>query len=498
MSERVLARSAKNSLLCTAMAAALAVAIVPTSAIAQSEADRLAALEAQIQLLMREIEGLKAAQAASSPPAPAPASASVAVAPQGVANVPQGSVAADLVALPQRPGAQGNPFHTSLPEGRVTAPIATGTDSFRLTFSGWMNPAVTVSDDGESTNSYFVSNENASNRFRFIGNSPEVAGTQALMNFEFEWLSNSSLGANQTQQNGAVWPPGSNSASTDIRRRLLEVGFTNDRFGTIWLGHGWTASDNTMENNLSNATDASWASQHFAFGGLLFTDEDTGGFARRPAGSAALPNILASTSDRSLVNLFSVADSLDGLSRRDRVRYDSPVLGGFQLSGSAGSDFYDVGLRYAGSTDWAQFVAAAQYHNDESNGAWGDYDGYGASGSLLLRGSEQWWDGLNFTASGGRREFDDFDNEPVFLFGQVGYRAKLVDWGETAFALAYHDYDEFALKDESAKMYGGGVVQHFDRFGATAYMSLYNAELDSPDFRANDLLLFQFGSRVRF
>lgn len=479
----------------TAVVALAAAGALPGAALAQDE-DRLAALEREIMRLTEEVRDLRAAQqaqAAQVAARPAPAAA-----PVQVASAP---VAAELVREPPRPGPVGQPFYPPIPEGRNSAPIATGTDTFRLTMTGWINPAINMTDDGESNDVFFVGNENASTRMRFSGISPAMGGTYAMANFEFEFLSNSTLGVSQMNPNGAVFSPLSNKVpDQDIRRRHIEVGFANDGLGTVWLGHGWTASDNTTEINMGGAFDATWASQHFAFGGMLFTDPRTGGYARRPAGSEALPNILSSTpSDISIVNVFSVADSLDGLSRRDRIRYDSPVLEGFQLSGSAGNGFWDAALRYNGSTDWASFRAAVAYYDDTTVGAWGDYTGYGGSAAILFNGGpDAWWTGLNFSASAAKREYDDYENEPLFLYGSVGYRTRLVDWGDTSFGLSYFNYDEFALKNEDARMYGGGVVQHFDRFGATAYMSLHNVELDSPEIDTNDLTVLQMGARVRF
>jgi hypothetical protein len=229
----------------------------PLAASAQDQAARIAALEAQLDLLMQEIQSMKAEQTqqarqirqAAAAPAPAqvpsqPAAQQIAVAEAtGVAPGMQG-----LLRTPPTPGVAGHPFYGALPDGRETNILATGNQNVRLTFSGQINRALNTVDDGISTDVYQVDNENASSRFRFLGESNALDETQALALFEFEWPVNGPLDVSQLEQSV------SDSINRTFNLRLLEVGFSNNTYGSFFIGQGWMASDGTSEMDITGVT----------------------------------------------------------------------------------------------------------------------------------------------------------------------------------------------------------------------------------------------------
>jgi hypothetical protein len=101
-----------------------------------------------------------------------------------------------------------------------------------------------------------------------------------------------------------------------------------------------------------------------------------------------------------------VFNDFDGLSRRNRVRYDSPAFWGFQLSGSLLSDGGDVALRYAAKwgEDW-KFAAAAAYADPQATSDTVDNQ-YNGSASILHSS------GLNLTVAGGYPGFGQRLAEP--------------------------------------------------------------------------------------
>jgi predicted porin len=441
---------------------------------AASDAARIAELERQMQALMAEVQALRAAQAAA-PAAPAPMP--IAVAPTGSAMMRQ----------PPGPGVDGHPFFPPTPAGRQTGILGTGNDKVRLTFSGQINRAVNFVDDGNDTDAYFVDNENASTRFRFLGETSPLNDWQAVSLFEFEYLSNRSLFVNQENE----------TVDERISRRLLDVGLSNNRFGSVFLGHGWMASDGTSETDISGITTPSWPSVHFGFGGMLFTDDD-GLIDSNPDPNA-----------RTRVSVFSVMDSLDGLSRKDRIRYNSPVVAGFQASGSIAADEqYDVALRWTGASDWSRVAAAASYWADDSdNASGGGFDGMSASASMLLTSPGDWWNGVSLTGAIATQDFDNRPNNPLFWYGKLAYVTNIWDVGRTGFAVNYGSYDEFSpvdgagnvtVPDSDGQIVGIGFSQNLDQLGTELYVGLHQATLDAPGLDANDMTILQTGAMVRF
>ena len=447
-----------------AATAVACLAAAPHAALADDA--RIAALEAQVQALMAQVQALQVAQAAAPIPAAAPAAQPI------VARAPSGAV---TIQQPPTEGVSGHPFYPAAPEGRRAGVLGTGNDRFRLTLSGQINRSINTVDDGNDTDAYFVDNENASTRFRILGETAEYEGWKALSLFEFEYLSNRSLTVNQLNQSG----------NEQISRRLLDLGLSNNRYGSVFLGHGWMASDGTSELDISGVTTPAWPSIHFGYGGMLFTDD---------AGIVDTDPATAGIQGRSV---FAAMDSLDGLSRRDRIRYNTPVVAGFQLSASvAADDAYDAALRWSGSTDWAQFLVGASYWADEESA--GGFDGMSASGTIRLAGNDAWYDGISLVGAVARKEFDDRANEPFYWYGKLAYVTDIWEFGRTGFAVNYASYDEFAAVDEKGEMVGVGFSQNVDPLGLELYANINFLTLDSDSFDYNDMTVLQTGAMVRF
>jgi hypothetical protein len=178
--------------------------------------------------------------------------------------------------------------------------------------------------------------------------------------------------------------------------------------------------------------------------------------------------------------------NFDGLSRKDRVRYDTPTFAGFYGSGSFGnSNIWDVALRYAGDFGWAKFAAAA---------AWSDY---GASSStndnILSSSASMLFDfGLNFTASYAYRKQDNTD--PYNIFGKVGY--KFLE--KHAVSVQYSRTKNLSAKDDKGDTLGLGYV--FSPWKSVEFYGTYYIYMLDRDAGSNpdDINVGMIGGRVKF
>lgn len=492
--------------------------------VAAQEADRLAELEAQVAALMAEVQSLKAEQAhqaaqvqavAQQAAAPAPMAAP-AQRPVAVNAALAGDVAAAELSpneLPQpvvqtrpSPGIDGQPFFVPQPEGRKTGVMTTGNDKVRVTFSGQINRALNYVDDGIDSDLYQVDNENASSRFRFLGESSPLNEWQAVSLFEFEWPTNGSLDVNQIQ------PVVPDSMNQVFNLRLLEVGFANNNWGSFFIGQGWMASDGTSEIDISGITTPGWAGQTFAYGGMLPTVED-GEFKYQPRNPGSVPQRSDYTSEEAyqsaldsyassasnFVNVFGFGNDLDGLSRQKRVRYNTPIMAGLQFSTSAGTeDLYDGAIRYAGSTSWARIAAAVSYWTYAVDADEGGYDGWSGSASLLLAGTSA-LDGLSFTVSAAKQDFEaDGRSDPEQYFGKIAYVNNYLNIGRTGFAAMYGSYTNFLGVDQEMELVTLAISQNIDPLGTEIYAGWTGTTFDAPDIDYNDMSVWQFGAMVRF
>lgn len=346
--------------------------------------------------------------------------------------------------------------------GNVAAPVVTsGNSRVRLNVSGQINRGVLVADDGENTDSFHVDNDASSSRLRLIGEadlSPTLTVGTAI---EVELASNSTAAVNQNDKSGV--------GSGTFSERRVEFYFDDDNWGKLWVGQGWTASEDTSEYDLSGTALAGYSSTADMAGGLLFRNSD---------GSL------------SATNVGSVFLNFDGLGRRDRVRYDTPNLNGVTLSVSAvEGDAWDAAVTYAAKYSYAEVVAALAYskpqdlasHDSRVNG----------SVSALFNS------GFNVTLAAGQ---DDTNTsaDPEFYYAKLGYQANLNAMGITAFSVDYHHTDEIGAGLDEGKSYGLQLVQNFDDWSSEGYVGLrtYELERSGASFQNLDVLLL--GGRVKF
>lgn len=342
--------------------------------------------------------------------------------------------------------------------------VASANSGIRLTFSGQVNRGVLFADDGVGSETFFVDNDNSSTRFRFTGEGDFGDGWTAGVNIEIEAESNSTASVNQITQT-------SGGGGTFLNDRKLEFYFENDKFGRLSVGQGDTASNSTSEVDLSGTSVVAYSGIADLAGGVLFRD-----------GTGALTN----------VNIGSAFSNLDGLSRQDRVRYDTPSFGGVTLSGSVGSNgIYDLAARYNSALGGFKVGAAIAYSVNAA-----DDETVNGSVSVLHQDT-----GLSLTLAGGTvdRELATDARDTNFGYVKVGYQTQsLTNLGSTAFSIDYSTNDDTGVVGDDATSYGIAAVQHIDAIGTDLYLGVRNYELDRPGAQFQDVTAVLAGARLKF
>ncbi|MGI9414990.1 MAG: porin [Hyphomicrobiales bacterium] len=348
-------------------------------------------------------------------------------------------------------------------------------------FGGQVNRAFLYGDNGEVDDTFFVDNDNSSTRLRARAKGQINCDLSVGAQIEVQFESNSSA-AIRFKQNSSAGP-------NNFTERKLEVWFDSETWGRIWLGQGDTASNGTSEVDLSGTAVVAYSSIEDMAGGLEFENG---------------------------VRIRDASTNLDGLSRQDRVRYDTPTIAGFQLSTSVtDQNHWDLALRYAQKFGGHKFAAAIAYVNQDFRQG-GDYDYQVAGAASLLLDN-----GLNFTVAAGMQE-DNIDGrgattDPFFFYAKVGWILDLISWGHTAIAFDFQYTDEVDAQDEEFYAYGAFVVQKIDHVGTEIYAGVRVHELDADaaiglagdlatdaNFTTNqvadpdDVFTFIVGARVKF
>ena len=301
-----------------------------------------------------------------------------------------------------------------------------------LKFSGQVNRAVLWADNGEVDDTFFVDNDNSSTRLRAVAGGRINCDLKVGAQIEVQFESNSSA-AVRFDQGG---DPGPNN----FTERKLEVWFDSEMWGRLWLGQGDTASNGTSEVDLSGTSVIAYSAVEDLAGGLEFEN------GQRIGGS------------------FS---NYDGLSRDDRIRYDTPKIAGFQLSTSFTDDNeWDIALRFAQKFEGHKFAAAISYvDGDRDKGFSSDYQMSG-SASLLFA------NGLNFTFAAGMQEDEGTgagQRDTYFVYGKAGWIFDVFEWGHTAVAFDITYVENEARTGDESWAYGAFVVQKIDWVGTELY-----------------------------
>ena len=347
-----------------------------------------------------------------------------------------------------------------------------------LKISGQVNRAFLYAENGQVDDFFFVDNDNSSTRLRFRAIGDVTCDFKVGAQIEVQFESNTSSGVrfDQSGQGGAT--------NNNFTERKLEVWFDSKTWGRLWLGQGDTASNGTSEVDLSKTGVIAYSGIADLAGGLEFENG---------------------------VRIRNVFSNFDGLSRTDRVRYDTPTFGGFKLSTSITDDEeWDIALRFAQKFNGHKFAAAIAYADgDRAQGFCCDSQVSGSASILFSNG-------FNLTFAAAMRNDNGVgaaQRDPRLYYGKAGWIFDLIEWGYTAIAFDVAYNEDVRAQGDEAWAYGGFIVQKIDNVGTELYAGVRIHELDhnapvgpvaGTNFTAittadpDNVVAFMTGARVKF
>ena len=347
-------------------------------------------------------------------------------------------------------------------EREVEKTVASGQERVKLAISGQVNRAVNLIDDGKNTELYFVDNDTSNTRVRFVGTAKATDDLTLGSRLEYAVTSNESGDVSQDNEDTGDF----------FNARWADLTLASKRYGKIWLGRGSTASDSTAEVDLSKVDVLAYSSVADPAGGMLF---------RESSGGNSLTTV-------SVANAFN---NRDGLSRRDRLRYDTPTFWGFHLAGSVVSNQrYDGALYWGGQGYGFKAAAAAAVADPNNDNTDLQYDG---SFSVLHEGT-----GLNLTMSAGLLDRDD-EGDPTNFYVKGGWLTRFFSVGQTGFGVDYARSLNLPTGRDEGYSVGVAAVQQFENFGTELYLGyrLYSLDRDvAPS--VEDMNVGTVGARVKF
>ncbi|MDF1590915.1 MAG: porin [Desulfobacterales bacterium] len=340
--------------------------------------------------------------------------------------------------------------------------VKPGSDKVEVQLYGQVNRGVMYADDGNDSDFYHVDNDTSSTRLGINAKTRTGGDLEVGARFEVQYESNSSASVSQT----------SNSTGPDnFTQRHLDLFIESKRFGKLSIGQGNTASNETSEVDLSGTALVGYSDISTVGGGILFFDKTAN-----------------SLSDTDIGDVFN---NMDGLSRRDRLRYDTPEFFGFVLSGSAiENNAEDIALWYNRKFSGFKLAGAAAYANPGNTSLDNQLDG---SVSILLDG------GFNATfAAGNQYMRASGQDDATFYYAKIGFVRKYFDIGPTALSVDYGRYNDVDRNDDEADAIGFQFVQNLTDWRTELYMGYRHASLDRTGNDFEDINVVLGGGRIKF
>lgn len=356
---------------------------------------------------------------------------------------------------------------------------------------GQMNQAVMYWDDQTESNTYVVNNKSSTTHVGFEGSASVTADVRAGYRIEIEPRHANSDFVDQ----GNLFFP--NSATTingfgDDGRPLLLTRHSywwieHKKLGRVSVGLQSNATDNIAEMDLSKTSVVSLSSVETWNEGFFLRDKNTGQ-------GVQFPGILAAAGRPFSIIGDLYRGNLDG-GRGNLIRYDTPTIAGFVVSAAWGEDDdWDVALRYQGNIGAFKVRAGVGYHTgqilDTDNLTFlvsqvnGLQDHEETVGSLSILHEPT---GLFVTAAAGTRNWLGSPNAAFSIRGEdyfyvkTGIVKQWVPFGDTSIYGEYYRIDDVGLEfgnaavdaryDETAEMFGFGIVQQVDNAAMEVYLA---------------------------
>ena len=371
----------------------------------------------------------------------------------------------------------------------VMAGLSSPGHAMEFKVSGQLDRAFTVADNGNETDYASVDNIGSNSRFRFTGNEKMANGMNVGFIYEMSVV----------QFGSTEFDIGKNSGGGDVNldTRKIDIYLEGD-FGKVSFGKG---------------DGAGYYANMMDYSGTLYY----GGGAWYTLYSSGISFV--DDNGNQLYKIGQTNSVFNAVGRQERIRYDSPSIGGLVLSTSLDNgNAYELAARYHVDLPGAKLATGLSWVdtndlNIEASPTNGQPLTPGsefkakqvlsASASLLLDG------GLNFTVSYGNDKTDAMANagqanqegfDATNLFGQVGYLT-----GSHHFAVNYGETKDLIVEGTKGSQIGLAYV--YDWSSAVRLFSSYHLySLDLPSSvktaegwgDANDISQLYAGVRVAF
>lgn len=347
--------------------------------------------------------------------------------------------------------------------------VKTRSEKIGVTLYGQINRALLYVDDGQQDAWRHVDSDKSGTRFGIKAQKKISEDFEFGGKFEVGYQSNISSDVSMDVD----------SIDGGFTERYMDIYLHSAKFGRVSVGQGDTASNGRSESDLSGV----WLS------GVHVGVHDI-------SSSFTFYNKTAADYTTSTGTVGDFFNSMDGLSRRDRIRYDLPTFAGITFSGSlTEKNGNDLALCYIRDFQSLNINAAGAYAHP---GKGFEFDQF--NGSLSVRHNV----GVSLTLSAGHRDYDKAsESDASFYYGKLAHETKFWETGTTAFGIDYGKWDDVSHTlgiGDDASSYGIGIVQNVTDWSTEFYAAyrIYTLERSGVIAEFEDIQTFWGGLRFKF
>ena len=351
--------------------------------------------------------------------------------------------------------------------------IKSSKDQVSLKISGQISREMTYLDDGVNERIRHADSNYSSSRFRFH------ADAKVNADLKVSGLAEIALDDARNTVSNVAGSTNNSRSGNDLQTRIAEIQFKHSQFGKLSLGAGNAAANGVANTSLHGI--------YSALPGGMFLQTTTTEFTN------------SATNTQSGADIGKTLAELDFNSRTTRIRYDTPVLAGFQASVShSDSQQLEYALRYSGKafdTRIKASVGMAQNTSTFTNSAnISASEMYGAYIAAIHSS------GLGATFGCGYFNSNTSENEkdPAGCHVQGHFQRKFNELGKTSLVLEYEQKDDVAARGDIAKGYGVTLHQAIDNAALEIWAKYASFELDRDGTDFNDMDAFTVGTRIKF
>ena len=350
-------------------------------------------------------------------------------------------------------------------------------DQVSLKVTGQFSTEMHMVDDGFSTRVRHQDANYSSSRFRFLADSKVNA------NLKVRGVAEIAMNDARNAPSNARATFNSGRSGNDLQTRKTEVIFTHNQMGRVYIGAGSAGADGVMNINT-----------HGVYSSLP-------GFMGLIASSHQFKEDKDTLSGASVGGQFA---DLDFNSRQQRVRYDTPAVGGFMLTMShSDRQTVEAAIRFSGKMFDSKVKAGIGTAQMSGEGEAFD-EMYGAQVSMAHKSGLGFTMGCGFqkraakvTSSAGIQETD---NDRSGCHTQGHLKRKFNSLGASTIVVEYDRKANMQSHGDVATGVGVNFHQKIDAAALEVWVkySNYDLEREVGSASVEDIDIISLGTRMKF